>query len=279
MQKMHVERVGRHGPYTSFVVRRGGDVSSCQDFIDREIDEPSYEWLQLKHVLQNIKGKGIASIMGAIVPNGTNVLVKVQKAVGARREYEVQQTIRDIDGIIPYTCYVTCNGNAEYIETYGPPLPPYQKLCKARGTSLGIIIMPYFPLGSLETYLREAHQSEKKALAVKLILCKAIYTLYKAYSLHGFVHGDFFSKNVVLKDDYKTPVLIDFENSSIGSRDKLNQFWRDVDCMLGDVARYIFRDALNSIAHEHVIIPRAYGKEPTSQMIAHLCKALHNMTS
>ena len=276
---MKLSRHGKIGAFTSFRITKahGGDTT-CQEEIDNEIDNSSerHTWLQLKRVLQNIKGKGIATMMGHIDKAHDDVLIKVQLTTDALREYNIQQRIKNIDGIVPYTCFVTCGGDKKYIEEYGPPLKPYQKLCTKKGSELGIIIMPYFPLGSFESYLK--HDSDvKKTAVVKLIVCKSIYTLYKVYSLYGFVHGDFFTKNIVMRD-LRDPILIDFEKSSFNDKDKLSLFWRDIDCLLGDVSTYMFRTELSAITHKHVIMSRAYNKEPTSTIIADICRDLQKIT-
>lgn len=269
---------GKKGIYTSFLIekinkkdKKGG--ASCQEEIEKEIDEPSYSWLQLQRILQNIRGKGIATITGKLLENDESLIVKVQGNKEAKREYEIQQKIKDISGIIEYKCFVNCGGDKKYIEDYGLELKPYQKVCNKKGSELGIIIMPYFSLGSFEEYLKKSLDDDKK-IKVKDILCKSIMILYETFSKMGFTHGDFFSKNIVLKT-LSDPILIDFERSSFNNN--IDQFWRDIDDLLGDISFYIYNVELSRISREHLLLNRAYLKKPDITNISILCESIKNM--
>ena len=272
---MKINSCGKIGISTSFIIYGGS--GKCQEEINKEIDNNSndYTWIQLKRILQNIKGKGIATLLGKISEHQNDVLVKVQLKEEALNEYKIQQRIKDIDGIVPYNCFVTCGGDKKYIEDYGPPLKPYQKLCTKKGSELGIIIMQFFHLGSFEIYLKEK-SINRDPNVVKVIICKSIYILFKLYRAYGFTHGDFFSKNIILRS-ITDPLLIDFEKSSFNEEGKLSLFWRDIDCLLMEVSGYIFKNELSEISNKYVIISRAYNKEPTPELISEICKDLQKI--
>lgn len=263
---MNVTPVGKRGAETSF------RLTHCQQRIDQEADGHGPSWLQLRRVLQNIPGKGIATLLGYL-KEGTDVLVKVQLYPAARREYDIQQRLQHLPGVIQYHCFVACGGDKRYIQEYGPPLKPYQHVCTKKGSELGVILMPYLPMGSLEDYLKGATDRAEKQAVTKILVCKTILWIVRAYLEHGFTHGDLFTKNILLASNTE-PVLIDFEKSDFDDRNKRQRVWRDIDALLGDVSRYMWKDELSDISQELVIIPLAYQEEPTIAHVDRICRRL-----
>ncbi len=267
--KFKVTSIGKIGPQTSF------RIQTCQASIDKEIENSSrtaHTWLQLERVLQNIKGQAIATMIGHIQEHG-DVIVKVQLSSSAKNEWDFAERLRNVQGFIRYLWYFTCAGDAKYIEEFSP-LPTNKRLCTKKGSQMGIIMMPYYHQGSFLDYLEKTHESHKP-MYVKLILCKIVYYVFKAYADKGFTHGDLFAKNIVL--DKSDPVIIDFEKSAFSSTDRVQRFWRDLDDLFGDVARYLMKDELNEIARIYIYLNLAYNKEPTVHMIQNICKALQSI--
>jgi serine/threonine protein kinase len=264
--------IGKRGAYTSWVVQKahlqrilsskGGAGEIFQENIDEDPD-----WLQLVQVLQNIRGKGIATMLGKI--DGNQVVVKAQLARDAQSEYQIQEKLRGMQGFIQYECMFTCAGKKDYIEQFGT-VNNKTKLCLARGTGMGVIVMPYYTNGSLEMYLRRTKKPNIDL--VKRVLQTVVWNLFQAYDALGFTHGDLYPKNIVL-DESNTPVLLDFEKSLFNSPHRLMTFWRDIDDLFGEVARYVLQDSLNDVARI-VINNLARKQEPTQQLIKDLAKAI-----
>jgi serine/threonine protein kinase len=268
--------IGKRGAYTSWVVQkgdlqrilsRGGAGKSCQESIDDDIDKGSADWLQLVQVLQNIRGKGIATMIGKI--DGNQVVVKAQLARDAQSEYQIQEQLRRMQGFIRYECMFTCAGKKDYIEQFGT-VNNKTKLCLARGTGMGVIVMPYYTNGSLEMYLRRTKKPNIDL--VKRVLQTVVWNLFQAYDALGFTHGDLYPKNIVL-DESNSPVLLDFEKSLFNSPHRLMTFWRDIDDLFDEVARYVLQDSLNDVARI-VINHLARKQEPTQQLIKDLADAI-----
>lgn len=263
--------IGKGNILSSWVVKRsflkkitkGGTIANCQQSIDGDIDQPEPRWLILSQILQNLPGKGIASFSGNI--NGKDVVVKAQTLDEAKHEYDFVDILKDIPGFIQYECFFTCEGNKETIEKFAT-VTEKTKLCTQKGTGMGVIVMPYYKQGSLELYLR---QNTKSKEAVKQILIAVIKNLYTAYARVKFTHGDCFAKNIVLSDALE-PIIIDFERSQI-SGSKV-QFWRDIDSLFGDIARYILPE-LNDISRV-LFVHLAYGTEPNDQNIHDICEKI-----
>jgi len=279
--KYDLHQIGKGGLFTSFVIdksifkslikqnKSGGSGNTCQENIDKEIDN-KHKWLQLDKILQNIPGKGITTLIGKI--NTQNIIIKAQIEVEAQKEYTIQEKLKGCHGFIKYTCIFTCGHDKEYIEKFSHVKD--EKLCKLHGNTMGVIIMPYYSNGSLEDYLKQ-NKSSNKSSQIKEILIKIIENYVKAYTQHGFTHGDLFTKNIVLDDNIE-PVIIDFEKSNFNDERKLSTFWRDLDDLLGDISRYMFRNELDN-ASRIIMIHRAYGKEPNGAPITDLISAIRGI--
>lgn len=275
--KNRVRNIGQAGIQTSFIVKtthlksilKGG--STCQENIDTEIDNPnSKAWLQLNQTLQNIKGKAIATIAGNI--DSKEVLVKVQLVENANKEYAIQQTLKKngMSGFIDFKCIFTCAGDREYIESFSL-FNDSSRLCKAKGVSMGGIVMPYYKNKSFEDFLRTYNGQNKKD-KVKRILCRVIENAFAAYNILNFTHGDLFTKNIVLSDEFE-PIIIDFEKCSFQAN--LNRFWLDIDNFINDVSRYMsLHAALDDVTRQHVVMNRATVKEPDYHIVSQLCIAI-----
>jgi serine/threonine protein kinase len=265
-----IEAIGNQGAFASWIVskpvfvHRGGAPSDCQIRVERDIDARSPEWLKLERVLQNIKGKGIATMLGAI--EDEKVVIKAQSAKDARAEFDVQRRLRDMQGFVSFHCIFFCSGNKEYIERFGT-LDEQTKLCRARGDEMGVIVMPYFTHGSFESYLR---QGRPRIDVVKKVLCTVIETVFRAFTAVGFTHGDLFPKNIVL-DANMRPAVLDFEKSEFAA--SAMRFWRDIDDLLGEVARFAMKNVLDS-ASRVIFVHLAYGALPNESNVNDLCRAI-----
>lgn len=267
MAKAKVRNIGKAGAFTSWIVKKsalrkmiGETVSECQRNIDTDIDNGKATWLQLHKVIENISGKGIASILGRI--QGTDVVVKAQEIDEANKEYAMQAKLVDLPGFIQYHCLFTCNGIKDYIQSF-VTVNEQKMLCNAKGNSMGVIVMPYYKNGSLEDLLKSKSLDKAKCINI----WKAIIENYVgAYNAKGMTHGDFFTKNVVLDDDMH-PFILDFEKSQFNAERKRDIFWNDLDNMCLDLARYsIFSSQIYEVA-QVLMIHRAYGQEPTPKVI------------
>lgn len=270
-QKEKVIGIGRSGAITSFVLKKsllkkiiGGNYADCQQSINTEI-ETGKPWIQLNKVLQNLQGKGIATMIGKI--NSDNVVVKVQTAKDAEAEYNVQSKLRNINGFVKYNCTFQCDGDKQYVEQFTNVLET-TRLCKQKGNSLGIIIMPYYRNGSLEGVLSSLTLDKLKPIIKQVIIN---YT--HAYNTLSYTHGDFFCKNIVLDDSF-APIIIDFEKSSFNHIRKCDIFWTDLDSLFQDLSRHpLLSYKMYEIARV-LVFHRAYQHEPTTPILDDLLKSL-----
>lgn len=275
VDKMVFKNVGQGGLQTSFLIKRTllkrmlGGGASCQEDLNIEIGSTK-QWLQLKTVIQNIQGKGIATMLGKIKSN--DVIVKVQLFASAINEYEIQQKLKtnNVKGFIDFQCFATCQGDRKYIESFAY-LNDSSRLCQATCVSMGIIIMPYYRRKSLYSYMEDYSGRDKNKIILK-VTSDVIGSVFDAYSKTGFAHGDLFAKNILLTDS--GPLIIDFEKSTFNQVNKLSRFWRDLGDLLGEIANYGFTRELDEISRKHVTMNHAYGKEPTLEIIQELQKSI-----
>jgi len=268
-----IKRIGKGGLYTSFIIKKtllyklikniiGGDNKECQDKINNDIDNPlSPAWLQIHKILQNIPGKSIATILGKI--ESKEIVIKAQLNINAQSEYSIQQQLQNIPGFINYICLFQCAGDREYIERfayYGDET----RMCKMKGTDIGIIIMPYYKNGSLEEFLKNYKGIDKNSL-IKQLLISIIKNLFVAYKQVGFTHGDLYPKNIVLNDTFD-PIIIDFEKSTFNNQNKAYIFWHDIDDLLIDTSRYVYSCDVTELCR-NILFYRAYNKDPNDENI------------
>lgn len=274
-----MKNIGQGGLQTSFVVKKSlikkllkGD-GTCQENINDEIDNSNKTpWLQLVHVIQNIKGKGIATIIGKI--KSKDVVVKVQQFDAANNEYNVQQKLKisELQGFVDFECIFTCDGDRKYIESFSY-FNDASRLCKAKGYNMGIIIMPYYKNASFESFLK-TYKEQDKIDKAKHIIASVIKNVFNAFTLSQFTHGDLFSKNVVLDDEYN-PIIIDFEKSLFNNN--LMRFLMDIDDFINDVARYMFDPKLSEISRQFVTMNRAFNNKPNEEILSSFTKAILNL--
>jgi len=273
---MNIQGVGKAGSFTSFIVKKsilkklvGGAIKNCQKHIDDQIEGNNTSWLQLQKVLQNVRGKGIATMIGKI--ESKTVIVKVQSASLAQHEYDIQRQLENMKGFIKYHCLFYCGGSKAYIEQFST-VGENTKVCKNKGSDIGVIIMPYYTNGSLEDVLNKIEDLEK----LKSILRTIILNYSLAYRSLGYVHGDFFCKNIVLDSD-NIPIIIDYEKSHFKHYRNCDIFWNDLDNLCLDMSKNkLLSQKMFDIARVFTI-HRAYQQEPTEQVITDILRAIDNI--
>ncbi len=270
-------RFGKRGLATSFVARRDRVLSllsggaSCQEELNAEIDSPNDPaWLQLSAVLQNVVGKGIATFIGRIRQD--HVVVKIQGAEAALKEFTVSEQLEQVPGFIRIACYATCHGTRSYIESF-QSVTDATRICKSKGLSMGVLVMPFYPKTSLQGCVPTLMKNGKLAQVV----CDVIRNYFKAYTTLKFTHGDLFTKNVVLTNNY-TPVIIDFEKSEFGSARHNMVFWKDIMDFLGDIVNATNAYAVDdAVIRPFVIMNLATKTDPTESIVNEMLSRLREV--
>jgi hypothetical protein len=151
-----------------------------------------------------------------------NVIIKIGDSSEIENEYNMSLQLKKYKGFVKFLCYFTCQDNfLEFFEK------KRKTICKNwENGNMKVIIMPYFPLGSVASY--------KWTIGNIKILHSSLYiaciSYIDAYNEKGFVHGDFHAGNILLKKTTQKTILVethgirpwicDFEKSYICKKSK-----------------------------------------------------------
>lgn len=174
--------------------------------------------------------------------NSTPIIIKIGDNSDIENEYQMSMKLKNIKGFVKFVCYFTCEDNfLEFFEG------KRKNICKTLNDGkMKVIIMPYFPLGSIVSY--KWNNQNVHILHSSLYLACIAYI--DAYIENNFVHGDFHAGNLLLKKTNQKyiqynglkiatngirPWICDFEKSYIKKRSPQT----DVD-FLYDIQKLFF---------------------------------------
>jgi len=261
-------------------------LSSCQTKITNRT--PTTEsWLKIVNALKLDDSSNYEKsrvLLGALDTHG-EVVVKIGDSDDIRREYEYNQKLQSIKGFVKYICYFECRDNFRTVFSGVAPsglrtvfsgvapsglrtvfsgvapsglrtVTPSKRtsLCHGPGNEMKIILMPWFPLGSMSEFKWQDYVPQLLISCLKHAILSMLTAFYKL----SILHGDFHTGNVLLKKtkqktisyeipqlgtflDIETygirPWIIDFENSKMAnlqgspyeSMMSMNDFYFDVN--------------------------------------------------
>jgi len=202
-------------------------LSSCQTKITNRT--PTTEgWLDvLRLVKLDIRDIDKSRILLGALKDRGDIVIKIGGSDDIRKEYDMSERLKHIKGYVKYICFFECNDDFR-----NHPSPNRATLCKGVGNQMKVILMPYFPLGSIAAF----SWREYPISLFQSCLKHAILSMLTAFFSLGVIHGDFHIGNVLLKTTkqksltYSIPALdfqeeipthgirtwiMDFENSKI----------------------------------------------------------------
>lgn len=155
-------------------------------------------WL---NVLKNIKVDSDLDksrvLLGFMKTYG-EIVIKIGDTESMLKEYTNSTRVHGLKGFVKYICNLSCNDDFRSI-----PTSDRTSLCKGPGDTMGIILMPYFPLGSIAKY------SWDKTNIVQLRSClkHALLSVVVLFHKMNIIHGDFHPGNVLLKSTKQSDIL------------------------------------------------------------------------
>jgi hypothetical protein len=166
-------------------------LSSCQTKITKQT--PTTEgWLNvLKYIKMPMDYDKSRVLLGTLKEHG-DIVVKIGNSKDIHNEYEMSERLKGIKGYVKYICFFECNDNFRNIH------PSSQKdvtLCNGEGKQMKVILMPYFPLGSIATFPWQDHPISLFHSCLK----HAVLSMLTAFFGLGVIHNDFHIGNVLLK--------------------------------------------------------------------------------
>jgi hypothetical protein len=160
-------------------------------------------WLRiLKLIKTDISDIDKSRILLGYLEKYSEVVVKIGDSKSIQKEYEYNTYIHSLKGFIKYICYFSCND--DYLSI---PSDSRSTLCKGPGSSMGVIIMPYFPLGSIAKY----PWNKSNMLNFHSCLKQAFLSIVILFLKKNIIHGDFHPGNVLLKTTKQSEVSYSIE--------------------------------------------------------------------
>ena len=224
---------------------------SCSDKITKKT--PTTEgWIKILKSLKLTHDYDKSRILLSLLNSHKKIIVKISDTNDIKKEYDFGILLQKIKGFVKYYCYFECNDD---FRKY--PSDEKNTLCNGNGSSMKIILMPYFELGSIASY----NWNNTNIHILQSCLKHSVLSILNAFFTLHIIHGDFHAGNVVLKvtkqkeliyEDIKVltngirPWIMDFENSSFANYDTvynkmitLNNFYYDIIKFFSTLPTYI----------------------------------------
>ena len=183
---------------------------------------PTDEWLYIKSYLSDPQ----FNVLLGQMKHYKDVVVKFGSVSEMKTEYDIGQTafVHKVPNFIKYLCWFTCEDSVHELKRRDFSIDHH--ICKSKGKSLGILVMPYYPLGSIEDYRWTRGNIE----TLKNVLLQVVYAILYAHESFGFVHGDLHLGNVLIRTSKKKqttygdhtvpvnglyPIVMDFGKSNV----------------------------------------------------------------
>lgn len=203
-----------------------------------EMIKEGNKWLDVKGYLTNKN----FNILLASLKNHKEVIIKFGHLKKIQKEYEFGKLAYEngIPNFIKFICTFSCNDSISDIQSRNFRIHNF--ICKGEGDQLGMIIMPYVPLGNLDGYVWNINNLH----VLKNVLCQIVFSLLYAYEKFQFVHGDLHPANILLRRSKKKqmvygdtsldilglyPIVMDFERS-YQAENKFSDVYRTIDRFL-----------------------------------------------
>jgi len=157
-------------------------------------------WLSVSKLLSySVENVGILT---GLLNRKQPVVVKFGNASSLKREYEAGRILFEnkLPNFIKFICFFTCNDEFDRIIHQNYQKRPY--ICNGRGDGFGCIVMPYYSIGSLNTFAWKKHHLP----LFKNVLTQVCFALCHAYATTGFAHADLHANNVLLRNTKKQSV-------------------------------------------------------------------------
>jgi serine/threonine protein kinase len=168
---------------------------------------PTKEWLLVERYLSSKQYNVLLGSLRNI--QYKNVIIKFGEVADMNKEYTLSKLAyeHNVPNFIKFICAFTCEDDIENIKTRDFTIHNY--ICKNKGDSLGVIIMPYYHFGSLNNY----RWTKDNFHILKSTLRQVVYSILFAFEKFGFVHGDLHLDNIILRNTNKK--TIEYESRSL----------------------------------------------------------------
>ena len=126
------------------------------------------------------------------------IVIKIGDVESMRKEYINSTRVHRLKGFVKYICNFSCNDDFRSI-----PTSDRTSLCKGPGDTMGIVLMPYFPLGSIAKYPWDT----TNLIQLRSCLKHAFLSTIVLFHTINMIHGDFHPGNVLLKPTKQSDII------------------------------------------------------------------------
>ena len=204
-----------------------GGLSCNPNSVKYYVETCSPQWIRVVSEIKKARDKRDIDIQRNYAKGTMQqsaVVIKIGDSPDMDREYRAAQHVKTFKGFVKFLCFFTCNDDfREFFK--GQRLT----ICKGPGSTMKVIVMPYFPLGSIAGF----PWTSDNILGLRSCLYVACLCYIDAFKKIQFIHNDFHAANILLKSSKQStltfsggitvplhnirPWIVDFENSSIAS--------------------------------------------------------------
>jgi len=180
-------------------------LTICNDKIT-ESSPNTNEWLTVEAKLKDTNNRDLNRILLGELEKRKDVIIKISSVETLYKEYTIGKSLQNIPGFMKFICFFKCKGDyKEY------PKKDTKALCDGVGTSMSVLVMPYFKMGSIRNYnwTKESYES------LKSCLLQIICSLMEAYELKGIIHNDMHLDNVLIKKTTRESIEYTLTGKSI----------------------------------------------------------------
>jgi len=181
-------------------------LSHCEGSIT-EATPTTAPWLHILKLLKLDTSDHDKSrvLLGTLEKYG-EVVVKIGNTDDIANEFKISKALFRLKGFVKYICYLECNDDFRTI-----PSSHRNTLCKGPGSSMKVLVMPYFPLGSLASF----SWNKDKLPILHSCIKHTVLSVITAFQNVKFIHNDFHAGNVLLKTTKQTSLSYEIKGVGI----------------------------------------------------------------
>jgi serine/threonine protein kinase len=214
------------------------------------------DWFEIKSIIEPSNNDENNKVVIGILDKYKHCVAKIGTSDTLEKEYKISKSLFSSNTMHPY-CFFRCDDDYKSI-TEKTITENNKYLCKKKGNTMSVLLMPYYKLGNMRDFDFYIHQQ-----AFYSCMKQTILSMIELCHNQGFYHNDLHAGNVLLKktsqktleyivndkiytiktNGYKV-ILMDFEASVLVDKPKTRYYNKDF--LEKDILRFITDMMTNS---------------------------------
>lgn len=202
------------------------------------------DWFEIKSIIEPSNNDGKNKIIIGILNKHKRCVAKIGTNDTLEKEYKISNSLFSSNTIEQY-CFFRCHDDYKTITENN------KYLCKKKGNTMGVLLMPFYELGNMHDFDFYVNQQ-----AFYSCMKQAILSMVELCHNQGFYHNDLHAGNVLVEktsqktieyiindkiytietNGYKV-ILMDFESSILINKPKTSYYNKDF--LEKDIIRFI----------------------------------------